>query len=120
MKVLKRVKIAYSIVSLTLLLYGFFLVVYPQLGIQWIYKIGGVLFIGIGIAKVTGYFSKDILQLAFQHDLAMGIVFYCNRNFDADVDKRYDSYFNDFIRIIYAHRSIAENTNSNRCQTDWI
>jgi uncharacterized membrane protein HdeD (DUF308 family) len=74
MKVLKRVKIAYSIVSLTLLLYGFFLVVYPQLGIQWIYKIGGVLFIGIGIAKVIGYFSKDILQLAFQHDLAMGIV----------------------------------------------
>lgn len=74
MKVLKRVKIAYSIVSLTLLLYGFFLVVYPKLGIQWIYKIGGVLFIGIGIAKVIGYFSKDILQLAFQHDLAMGIV----------------------------------------------
>ena len=34
MKVLKRVKIVYSIVSLTLLLYGFFLVVYPQLGIQ--------------------------------------------------------------------------------------
>lgn len=34
MKVLKRVKIAYSIVSLTLLLYGFFLAVYPQLGLQ--------------------------------------------------------------------------------------
>lgn len=74
MKVLKRVKAAYSIVSLMLLLYGIFLIIYPQLGIRWIYKIGGGLFIGIGIAKVIGYFSKDLLQLAFQHDLAMGIV----------------------------------------------
>ena len=74
MKVLKKVKIVYSIVSFMLLLYGIFLMIYPKIGIQWIYKIGGILFIGIGIAKVIGYFSKDLLQLAFQHDLAMGIV----------------------------------------------
>lgn len=74
MDVLKKVKVVYSIVSLTLLLYGMFLVLYPQIGMCWMYKIGGVLFIGIGIAKVVGYFSKDVLQLAFQHDLAMGIV----------------------------------------------
>lgn len=74
MNILKKVKIAYSLVSLSLLLYGIFLLLYPQIGVRWIYKIGGVLFIGIGIAKVIGYFSKDILQLAFQHDLAMGIV----------------------------------------------
>ncbi|QUO31345.1 DUF308 domain-containing protein [Faecalicatena sp. Marseille-Q4148] len=74
MKVLKKVKIVYSIVSFMLLLYGIFLMIYPKIGIQWIYKIGGILFISIGIAKVIGYFSKDLLQLAFQHDLAMGIV----------------------------------------------
>lgn len=74
MKVLKKVKIVYSIVSLALVLYGVFLLLYPQIGIYWMYKIGSVLFIGIGIAKVVGYFSKDVLQLAFQHDLAMGIV----------------------------------------------
>lgn len=74
MDVLKKVKVVYSIVSLTLLLYGVFLLLYPQIGIYWMYKIGGVLFVGIGIAKVVGYFSKDVLQLAFQHDLAMGIV----------------------------------------------
>lgn len=71
---LEKVKIVYSIVSFMLLLYGIFLMIYPKIGIQWIYKIGGILFIGIGIAKVIGYFSKDLLQLAFQHDLAMGIV----------------------------------------------
>ncbi|WP_147334770.1 HdeD family acid-resistance protein [Coprococcus sp. AF21-14LB] len=71
---MKKVKIVYSIVSFMLLLYGIFLMIYPKIGIQWIYKIGGILFIGIGIAKVIGYFSKDLLQLAFQHDLAMGIV----------------------------------------------
>lgn len=74
MQVLKKVKLAYSMVSLVMLLYGIFLLVYPQLGIQWIYKIGGILFIIVGIAKIIGYFSKDILQLAFQHDLAMGIL----------------------------------------------
>lgn len=74
MQVLKKVKLAYSMFSLVMLLYGIFLLVYPQLGIQWIYKIGGILFIIVGIAKIIGYFSKDILQLAFQHDLAMGIL----------------------------------------------
>lgn len=73
-QVIKKVKIAYSMVSLAMLLYGVFLLIYPQLGIRWMYKIGGILFIGIGIAKIIGYFSKDILQLAFQHDLAMGIL----------------------------------------------
>lgn len=73
-EVLKKVKIVYSVVSLALLLFGVFLICYPQIGVYWMYKIGGALFIGIGIAKVIGYFSKDVLQLAFQHDLAMGIV----------------------------------------------
>lgn len=74
MKVLKKVKIAYSVVSSALLMYGMFLLLHPQLGMQWMCKVGGILFIGIGVAKVMGYFTKDILQLAFQHDLAMGIV----------------------------------------------
>ena len=67
MQVLKKVKLAYSMVSLVMLLYGIFLLVYPQLGIQWIYKIGGILFIIVGIAKIIGYFSKDILQLSLIH-----------------------------------------------------
>lgn len=74
MKVLKKVKIAYSVVSSALLMYGMFLLLHPQLGMQWMCKVGGILFIGIGVAKGMGYFTKDILQLAFQHDLAMGIV----------------------------------------------
>lgn len=74
MKVLKKVKIAYSVVSSALLMYGMFLLLHPQQGMQWMCKVGGILFIGIGVAKVMGYFTKDILQLAFQHDLAMGIV----------------------------------------------
>ena len=74
MKVLKKVKIAYSVVSSALLMYGMFLLLHPQLGMQWMCKVGGILFIGIGVTKVMGYFTKDILQLAFQHDLAMGIV----------------------------------------------
>lgn len=73
MRMLKRVKMIYSIVILGFLFYGLFLLIYPNIEVQWMYKTGGILFIGIGIAKISGYCSKDLLQLAFQHDLAMGI-----------------------------------------------
>lgn len=74
MKGIKRVKVAYTIFSVCLLLFGLFVFIYPKISIQIIYKIGGAMFIGFGIIKMAGYFSKDIFQLAFQHDLAMGIV----------------------------------------------
>lgn len=74
MKVLKKVKVIYSVVALAFFFYGVCLLFYPQIEMQLMYKIGGILFIGIGIAKIIGYCSKDLLQLAFQHDLAMGIV----------------------------------------------
>ena len=67
-------KTAYSVFSICLLLFGTFILIYPNASIHIVYKVGGVIFIGFGITKMIGYFSKDIFQLAFQHDLAMGIV----------------------------------------------
>ena len=74
MQEIKRLKTAYSVFSICLLLFGTFILIYPNASIHIVYKVGGVIFIGFGITKMIGYFSKDIFQLAFQHDLAMGIV----------------------------------------------
>lgn len=74
MQEIKRLKTAYSAFSICLLLFGTFILIYPNASIHIVYKVGGAIFIGFGITKMIGYFSKDIFQLAFQHDLAMGIV----------------------------------------------
>lgn len=73
MKEIKQLKVVYSIFSICLLIFGMFILIYPNVSIHIVYKVGGAIFIGFGIIKMIGYFSKDIFQLAFQHDLAMGI-----------------------------------------------
>ena len=36
--------------------------------------LAGALLIGFGIVRLAGYFSKDLYRLAFQHDLALGVL----------------------------------------------
>ena len=88
MQEIKRLKTAYSVFSICLLLFGTFILIYPNASIHIVYKVGGVIFIGFGITKMIGYFSKDIFQLAFQHDLAMGI----DRIDHVVSDREYDTY----------------------------
>ena len=73
MKRLKAVKYAYSIFACVLTLFGltvFFLAGLPE---HLFMLLGGILMIGFGAVRIAGYFSKDILQLAFQFDLILGI-----------------------------------------------
>ena len=46
----------------------------PDLSANLIGRLFGVLIVLFGVIKLIGYFSKDLYRLAFQHDLALGIL----------------------------------------------
>lgn len=71
---LKRVKQIYSVFSICLILFGMFLLLKPSMASEVFCKICGGLLLLFGITKLFGYFSGDLLQLAFQFDFAMGII----------------------------------------------
>ena len=74
MRNLKIVKNAYSIMTVCLILVGAILLFWPQMGLDMICKIYGIFLVIYGIAKLSGYFARDLFQLAFQFDLAYGIL----------------------------------------------
>lgn len=74
MHTLTRVKNAYTVMTICLIAVGAVLLFWPQLGLDTMCKIYGAFLIVYGITKLSGYFAKDIFQLAFQFDLALGIV----------------------------------------------
>ena len=74
MKELKRIKNAYSILAITLTIFGIILLLKPITALNFMFKICGIISILFGIVKIMGYFSKDIFQLAFQFDLILGII----------------------------------------------
>lgn len=74
MENLKPLKNAYSILSLCLIGFGALLLVNPRIDEPVMYRLCGAILILFGIVKIKGYFSKDIFQLAFQFDLAMGCI----------------------------------------------
>ena len=75
MEQLKKIKWLYSVLSAGMIITGILLLICPGIGVKIIFRITGILFIVLGTVKLFGYFSKDIFQLAFQYDLAIGIVF---------------------------------------------
>lgn len=73
-KSMKAAKIGYIIISLLFCALGTMLIVIPEIivpALAWIF--GGMLIL-FGIIKVIGYFSKDLYRLAFQYDLASGLL----------------------------------------------
>lgn len=75
MRQLKNIKYLYSALSICLIGVGLLLLNCPGMAVEIIYRLGGVVLCLFGIVKMISYFSKDIFQLAFQFDLAIGIVF---------------------------------------------
>ena len=53
---------------------GIFLIARPDISTAVIGSFAGILLIVFGIFKLIGYFSKDLYRLAFQFDLAFGIL----------------------------------------------
>lgn len=71
---MRAAKIGYIAVSITLCVIGIVLMAFPDFSVSALGTICGALFILFGIVKLIGYFSKDLYRLAFQYDLAFGIL----------------------------------------------
>ncbi|KGF11458.1 HdeD family acid-resistance protein [Urinicoccus massiliensis] len=74
MKNLKVLKEIYSLFSLSLIVLGIVFLAKPTMAADVFCRICGILLLLFGIVKLFGYFSRDLLQLAFQFDFAMGII----------------------------------------------
>lgn len=73
-KRLQVAKYGYIILSTLLCVLGITLMVVPDFSVKLLCWIGGVLLILFGGVKIVGYISKDLYRLAFQFDLAFGIL----------------------------------------------
>ena len=71
---IKNFKNMYSILTICLILVGAVLLIAPGTALDVVCIIFGIYMIIYGAVKIMGYFAKDAYQLAFQFDLALGIV----------------------------------------------
>lgn len=68
------VGLGYLIISALLCVLGIVIVAYPDFSISVLCWVGGALLLLFGIVKILGYLSNDLYRLAFQYDLAFGIL----------------------------------------------
>ena len=71
---MRTAKIGTVSVSLALCALGIFLIACPNVSVAALGVICGALMIAFGVVRLVGYFSKDLYRLAFQYDLATGIL----------------------------------------------
>ena len=74
MKQLKIVKNMYIVMDICLIIVGLLILFSPIKAINVLCRIFGVVLSLLGAVKILGYFTKDIFQLAFQFDFALGII----------------------------------------------
>lgn len=74
MKAVKRAKIAYIIASSLMIALGLLFIIFPRETTAAACYVLGAVMILFGLAKIVGYFSKDLFRLAFQFDLALGLM----------------------------------------------
>lgn len=73
-KPLQAAKTGYLILSALLCVLGIALLAVPGFSIRLLGILLGCLMIAFGGIKVLGYFSRDLYRLAFQFDLAFGVL----------------------------------------------
>lgn len=73
-KRLKAAKAGYAVLSVMLCLLGIFLMVKPDFSVVLLCRVMGGIMLLFGIVKIIGYCSRDLYRLAFQYDLAFGIL----------------------------------------------
>lgn len=73
-KLIQAVKRGYAVVSVLLCAVGLWMVFVPDLPLTAVGLIVGVVLGVTGVVKLIGYLSRDLYQLAFQFDLAFGIL----------------------------------------------
>ena len=67
-------KIGYIGISVLLTALGICLICVPNISVRAVGIVCGVTLIVFGFVKLVGYFSRDLFRLAFQYDLASGIL----------------------------------------------
>lgn len=73
-KPMQTAKIGYFIMSAAFCAVGILLILFPQMSAYTLCRILGAILVLYGVIKMIGYFSKDLYRLAFQYDLAFGIL----------------------------------------------
>lgn len=71
---MKTAKIGYIVMSVLFCVLGVVLLFTPDASALWIGRLLGVGLILFGAIKLVGYFSRDLFRLAFQYDLAFGLL----------------------------------------------
>lgn len=72
---IKAAKIGYITISILLCVLGIVLIAVPDFSVTLLCVLGGGIMMLFGLVKIIGYCSKDLYRLAFQFDLAFGILF---------------------------------------------
>jgi uncharacterized membrane protein HdeD (DUF308 family) len=67
-------KVGYIVFSIAMCLFGLGLIIWPDVSLQVFTVCTGITLVAFGIVKVIGYLSKDLYRLAFQYDLAFGVL----------------------------------------------
>lgn len=73
-KYIRAAKFGYIIVSSLLCILGAALMAEPGFSVLLLCRLSGLLLILFGAIRIVGYASKDLYRLAFQYDLALGIL----------------------------------------------
>lgn len=71
---MKTAKIGYIVISVMLCVLGILLIAIPEFSVSALGFICGIILILFGIIRLVGFYSKDLYRLAFQYDLALGIM----------------------------------------------
>lgn len=74
MKLVRAAKAGYILASIAAMLVGLAFMVWPGLSASVVCAVMGGIVLLSGAAKLFGYFTNDIYRLAFQYDLALGIL----------------------------------------------
>ena len=67
-------KVGYIIISILIGVLGIVLIAVPNFSVSLLCRLGGGILILFGIVKIISYCSNDLYRLAFQYDLAIGIL----------------------------------------------
>lgn len=74
MKAMKYLKAAFAAGSSLIIIMGVCLLIWPDISVQVICSALGAIAVLCGVIKLAGYFSNDLYRLAFQFDLAVGVL----------------------------------------------
>lgn len=71
---MRAAKVGYIVMSALFCVLGAVLLIWPDVSVRWIGRLLGIGMLIFGAVKLVGYFSRDLFRLAFQYDLAFGLL----------------------------------------------